>query len=117
VAFVNDLYAVVEHNQASGQPDDQSVSFCDSLREAVEHADDLTEENRSRGRRERYLIYRLDEVDEDELFEWAIQAPDGSRRPIRFHEYAARRDCPAGHQVVKRRLGTTDWIPAPEEDN
>jgi len=111
-----ELFAVVEHNQASGLPDDQAVSFCDSIREAVDHADFLTEDNRSRGRREGYVIYRLDEVDDDELHEWAIRTPDGDLMPIHFHDFGARRDCPDGHTVVKRRLGTDNWTTANEED-
>lgn len=114
---MNDSYAVVEHNQASGQPVGDFVSFCISLTEAVGERDRLTEQNRSNGRREQYAIYRLEEVDDEELHDWAIQGPDGAIHSIPYFDYSARRDCPAGHAVVKRRLGAKDWIPAPEEEN
>lgn len=112
---MSDLYAVVEHNQASRQPDDQGVSFCHSLTEAVAHADSLTAENRNDGRRERFLIFRLTEVDESDLYDWAVRAPDGALA-IGPYEHQVRAGCPADHTVVRRRLGTNDWTTAPEEE-
>lgn len=64
--MTSDLYAVVEHNQASGQPRDDQTVFCWSIAEAREEAARLTDINRQQGRRERYHVYRLEEVEEDE---------------------------------------------------
>lgn len=64
--MTSDLYAVVEHNQASGQPVDDQTVFAWSLDEAREEASRLTDINRQQGRREHYYVYLLERVEEDE---------------------------------------------------
>jgi hypothetical protein len=106
----DDLYAVVEHNQASGQPDDQGAAFFWNLDEAVQHADSLTEENRANGRREQFRIFTLTQVDESDLWEWGTRRVGTGEEPRRYvHEYAARRSWFVGHEVMRRRRGTKEW--------
>ena len=60
---MNELYTVLEFNQASGHHgDDQHVTFFDTLDEAKDHAADMTDENRQMGRRETYRVFELVEV-------------------------------------------------------
>lgn len=114
----NPYYAVVEHNQASGQPDDQHVSICWNLDEAVEHADSLTAENRANGRRERFVVYTLEEVDESELWNWATRKAGTDERPMVYvHEYAARRCLHSGYELLKQRLGTKEWTVVPPDQD
>lgn len=114
---MSDLYVVIEHNQASGMPDDQGVTFCWNLNEAVEHADSLTAENRANGRKERFLVYTLEQVDESELWVWGTRKAGTDHVPLAYvHEYAARRCLPAGHELVKLRRGTKDWAVVPVAD-
>lgn len=61
-----ELYAVVEHNQASRQPVEDRVTFCDNKTEAFDMAHNLTVDNRASGRRESYRVYLLEPVEEDE---------------------------------------------------
>lgn len=60
---MNEIYVVLEFNQASGQPDDQHVTLFDALIEAQLHADEMTAENRYTGRRETYRVFELIEVE------------------------------------------------------
>ena len=60
-----DLYAVVEHNQASGRPSGLSVGFYDNKDDAFTEARESTAENWAAGRRETYRVYLLEPVEED----------------------------------------------------
>lgn len=63
-----DYYVVLEFNQASQQAEpDQHVTLFDSPGEAFDLADDMTRENRDRGRRETFLVYGLFEVERSEV--------------------------------------------------
>lgn len=102
-------YGVVTFNQASGQPEDD-VRLHRSLRDAVEDRDGLEAENRADGRREGFRVYRLEEVDEDELHEWGTRPAGSDIAPMIYvNGFAARRAMPEGHELLKRRLGTTEW--------
>ncbi|MGW9196086.1 hypothetical protein [Micromonospora chersina] len=58
------LFVVLEVDQASGQVDtDQSVTLFDDVRDATEHATELTDYNREVGRRETYRVFELTEVE------------------------------------------------------
>lgn len=59
------MFAVVEFNQASGMPDD-TAWLRDSADEAQELADAMTESSARGGRRERYRVYELIEVEGEE---------------------------------------------------
>ncbi len=59
------MFAVVEFNQASGRPG-SSASVWDSFFDAEAERATLTAEARLSGRRERYRVYELTEVDDEE---------------------------------------------------
>jgi hypothetical protein len=108
-----DLFAVIEHNQASGQPSEFAVAFRDDLAEAVELRDVLTAENRGNGRNETYLIYELAEVDEERLWVWGTRPAGTDSFPewVSLYDRAhlVRRERPSDHEVVRRRVDRTDW--------
>lgn len=65
-----ELFVVVEYNQASGRPGEVvGWEVVDDRDEAVERAVDACRRNRADGRRERYGVFELDEVVSTEQIE------------------------------------------------
>jgi hypothetical protein len=112
--MINDeMFAVVGHNQASGQPDEFMVALRDDLAEAVELRDVLTAKTRKDGRGETYQIYELTEVDEERLWLWGTRPAGTDALPdlVSLYHMAhnVRRQRPDGHELVRRRVDRTAW--------
>ncbi|MGH3739384.1 MAG: hypothetical protein ACRDT6_27850 [Micromonosporaceae bacterium] len=64
----SELYAVIEVNQASGQPDSLVGLWggLGGLFDAQQHAHEAEQDSRARGRQEKYRVYELVEMEDDD---------------------------------------------------
>lgn len=57
-------------------------------------------------------VFRMVELHEGALWDWGTRMSGSDDQPLVYtHEVAARTCCPDGFEVVKRRIGTSVWLP------
>lgn len=101
-------YAVISQG-SDGYLDESSAEFFTRPERAVSYLDTLKDDT--------FRVFSVQPVPESALWDWSFREPGSDKEPSLYvNERAARNSCHRGAVVVKRRLGTANWIVADEED-